>query len=196
MTDIPGYEGLYCINMSGDVFAPPRTWRSGKGNTRHHDGLWITARLDHKGYPRLVLTRDGRSKQWLVHRLVAIAFLPNPLNKPQVNHMDGNPANPRVGNLEWATAAENSQHAYRTGLHVARFGDDAPTNILTSSQVRIIKGLLAQGVRPIDIAHISGLARKNIYNVKEGVAWKETSTPDRHVCLHEARDFGVQASDS
>lgn len=63
------------------------------------------------GYPQIRIRLDGKERQYSVHRLVAEAFIPNPDNKPQVNHIDGNKQNPSADNLEWVTAKENVRHA-------------------------------------------------------------------------------------
>lgn len=73
---------------------------------------------DHKGYNRLTMRVNGKPKTIKAHRLVAQAFIPNPENKPQVNHMDGNKTNNLVQNLEWVTNYENAQHALKTGLYI------------------------------------------------------------------------------
>jgi len=69
-----------------------------------------------KGYPIVYLRKNGKSHVLTVHRLVATAFIPNPDNKPQVNHIDGNKTNNYVDNLEWCTNSENMDHAIRMGL--------------------------------------------------------------------------------
>ena len=68
------------------------------------------------GYYHVGLKSEGKLSFQLVHRLVAKTFIPNPDNKPQVNHKDGNKLNNCVSNLEWVTPSGNMQHAYRTGL--------------------------------------------------------------------------------
>ena len=62
------------------------------------------------------LWKDNKKKHQLVHRLIAQAFIPNTHNKPQINHIDGNPLNNNIENLEWVTDSENKYHAHRTGL--------------------------------------------------------------------------------
>ena len=68
------------------------------------------------GYFFVSLFQNGKNKIFLLHRLVAEAFIPNPDNLPVVNHIDGDKTNPKVNNLEWCSYSENTQHAHRTGL--------------------------------------------------------------------------------
>lgn len=69
-----------------------------------------------KGYESIALSVKGKVYKRLIHRLVAMAYINNPQNLPQVNHIDGNIRNNNVSNLEWVTNKENTQHAYDTGL--------------------------------------------------------------------------------
>lgn len=72
-----------------------------------------------RGYLVFSCMINGKRKLVNVHKCVAIEFIPNPNNLPQVNHIDGNKSNPRMDNLEWVTASENNLHARRTGLHTS-----------------------------------------------------------------------------
>lgn len=114
--DIKEYEGLYQVSNLGRVRSCKREikMRNQFTGIEYYLNPWT----DNKGYKRADLMKNGKKKSKQVHRLVAEAFIENPYNKPQVNHIDGNPKNNNVSNLEWNTAKENSQHAIRTGLKV------------------------------------------------------------------------------
>lgn len=76
----------------------------------------IKHQMDKDGYYRVNLYNKGQHTKQFVHRLVAMAYLPNIKNLPQVNHKDGNKENNQVDNLEWVTARENVVHSYKVGL--------------------------------------------------------------------------------
>lgn len=87
------------------------------GNVSNSDGFVLKARpIGLRGYLAVRICRNGKTKILYVHRLVAEAFIPNPENKPVVNHIDGNKLNNDFTNLEWVTWSENLQHAYDLGL--------------------------------------------------------------------------------
>lgn len=77
---------------------------------------YLTPKRNHDGYLRIQIWDKGKCSFVAIHRLVAQEYIPNPENKPFVNHINGNKQDNRVENLEWCTQKENIQHAFKTGL--------------------------------------------------------------------------------
>lgn len=105
--DITGYEGLYQVSNLGNVMSL---------NWNHTNTGRLIKPFNNGGYPRVTFRVNGTSKNFLVHRLVADAFLPNEQGKETVNHIDGDKRNNCISNLEWATRGEQTAHAIKTGL--------------------------------------------------------------------------------
>ena len=99
--DIKGYEGLYQVSNLGMVYS----FKSNK---------YLKKLNNTGGYLRVQLCKHGKVTNQSIHRIVAEAFIPNPDNKPQVNHIDENKENNMVSNLEWVTAKENCNHGTRS----------------------------------------------------------------------------------
>ena len=128
------------------------------------------------GYRDVVLPCIGENgvkvlKHKLIHRLVAEAFIPNPENKPQVNHIDGNTLNNHVPNLEWNTSLENIQHAIRTGLLKAK-GEDSSNATITNDTARLIIQELLNGKRVIDISKKYDVHKSVVSGIKYKRNWK------------------------
>ena len=114
--DIEGYEGLYQVSTCGNIKSLAKPRKNGNGRSYTQKEKLLKQTFTSTGYKKVELYKDGKRKGFKVHRLVAIAFIPNPDNKPEVNHIDGNKINNNIDNLEWVTSSENSIHAYETGL--------------------------------------------------------------------------------
>lgn len=111
--DIKGYEGMYQVSSHGRVKSLDRVIQLVNGGQRTLKGKLISPAPHTRGYVQAPLSKDGVTTRFLIHRLVAEAFIPNPQNKPQVNHKDEVKTNNRLENLEWFTQIENINYGTR-----------------------------------------------------------------------------------
>lgn len=114
----------------------------------------------------------GKQTRRHVHRLLAIAFIPNPHNKEEVNHIDGDKLNNNLTNLEWVTKKENAQHAQRIGLSHRPVGEDNGRAVLDEQQVLEIYHKLLDGVSNLALSREYGVERSTIASIKQRKAWK------------------------
>ena len=153
--DIPGYEGKYQVSSLGRV------------KSFVNKGLILKAADKGQGYMKVSL---GYGHQYYVHRLVAMAFLPNQENRPQVNHKNCNPSDNRLVNLEWVTRKENLGHASRNGR--LRVGKKHHYGKLTPGQVRKIRAYAQQGVSNLALGRQFKVTATTIANIKAGKVYK------------------------
>lgn len=133
--EVPNIEGLIVSNY-GHV----------RGKDREGSIQWLTQHISKKGYSIICY----KYKQYRVHRLVGFAFIPNPKNKPEINHLDGNKLNNHYKNLAWSTSSENNRHSYhvldndsqyiKREVLIYKDGELYKTAISVRHAARLIKG--------------------------------------------------------
>lgn len=163
---ISGYEKLYEISNYGRV----KSFQNGK--------LMILKAIPLNGYFVVNLYKNKIKRQFLVHVLVAKAFIPNPNGKPYVNHLDGNKMNNCLSNLEWATIAENVRHAYKLGLIKQKSGCEHQDAKLTEEQVRYVRKVCIPGDSQFGfraLARIFNLTDITIANLYYGKTYKNVT---------------------
>ncbi len=156
---------------------------NGKLAARGVAGTFLTPRRAWKRLDYLVVSLRCPKSAWgsrkfLVHRLVAQAFLPNPTGKPAVNHKDSDPANNHVGNLEWCTFKENTRHAYDKGIVPRppyKIGLSHGMAKLNAKSVRRIRRLALRGEKSPGIAAKIGVHKSTVERVLNGRRWSEVT---------------------
>ena len=158
-----GYEGSYEVSDNGQVRSLDRV-----SCGRNQKGKVLSQHSHHKTrYRTVVLSKEGKSFCVQVHRLVAKAFIPNPSNKPMVNHRDLSRANNRVSNLEWVTRQENMDHA----ADVILKGEQCHTAKLTRDKVRQMRQRHAEGKSVASIARANGIGYHCAYRAIMRITW-------------------------
>ncbi len=125
---VEGSNGEYLVSEFGDV-----------RSLKNHGDRLLKKRISPDGYVWYILQINGKPKTMRANRLVARAFIPNPENKPTVNHKDGDKKNNHVSNLEWATRNEQMAHAYKFHLKKPMQGVLQKKHVLTEKDVKEIR---------------------------------------------------------
>lgn len=157
--------GLYSVTPNGDIIShvrrKPRTLKQS---------------LMDDGYTRVGLSCDGIVRYVKVHRIVAIAWIENPDDKPFVNHKDGRKTNNAPWNLEWSTTAENNEHARETGLVTYAKGEKLPHTKLTERQIAEIRALAAtKTLTQKEIGARYDIKQNTVSMIVNRKNWKELS---------------------
>jgi hypothetical protein len=153
--DIKGYEGRYQVSNLGRV-KNIKTGRVLKPGIRC-------------GYPSVSLCKHNKGKNKLIHRLVAEAFILNPEDKPQVNHINGIKYDNRLDNLEWNTRSENGLHSYNSGLQISQKGEVHGKAKLTEEDILTIR---SSNLSRKELAILYNISLSSIYNIIDRRVWK------------------------
>jgi len=159
MIEIKKIEGTkYSISSDGILIGPKSV---------------VKPNIKSTGYCEVCIYSGKTRKYWRLHRLVATIFIPNPENKPFVNHIDGNKLNNAVNNLEWVTHQENMNHAKETGLVLSL--ENNPRATFNNEQIHEVCRLLEQGYRNCDLADIFGVEKHIISSIRYGLTFSGIS---------------------
>lgn len=173
--DIPGYEGNYQISNTTQVKSLPKIVMRKNGSPLTIKGSVLGLSRRDDGYLVVWLFGSGKKgRSYLVHRLLALAFIPNPDGKEEVNHKDGNKWNNTLSNLEWVTHAENMKHASINGLTggLPRPGSSNPSATLDENEVRVIrKRYVQEKITQRELAELFGVNQVTISDIIIRKTW-------------------------
>lgn len=146
--DITGFEGLYKIGDYGTVVSLAKEIHRANGGTRLQPEMILKHCIVRGGYHRVTLFKEKKRFRIMVHRLVAMHFIRNPENKPEVNHLFGDKNDNSASSLEWATRSENGKHAYRIGLKRPQYSRLGTFNELNGRSKKILQlSLLGEKIK-------------------------------------------------
>jgi hypothetical protein len=158
---IKGFEGIYEIDLSGNVYSVLRQRYNSLGRLYTYKPKRIKPIAHETGYQVVNLCLDGEIRTIRLHRIIAEHLIPNPHNKPFVNHKDGNKANNVISNLEWVTELENTEHAIKSGLFKVN-GFDNPYSKFTQEDALIMQRLELYGLSKVEIGKVFSCNRNTV----------------------------------
>lgn len=162
---IEGFDD-YTVTEGGDILSNKR-----------REQRKLKPDLNKEGYLRVVLSSNGETFRYSIHRLVAIHFIQNPENKPFVNHIDGNKQNNNVENLEWCDCSENTKHAFDNMLRI--HGENAPNAQLSDDVVIKVCELIQSGKRRKEILDLNlhdKLTKSKFDDIRSRKCWIRISS--------------------
>ncbi len=160
------HESAYQVSSLGRVRSLSRFRRGRGGHPVRVNARLLKQAVAGAGYSTVCL---GAGSSVMVHRLVAIAFIPNPDGMPEVNHKDGNKKNNRVGNLEWVSHAGNGRHAAKNGL--LAIGSRHGQSVLIEAQIPVIRQRVAGGESIRSVARELSVGSETVRAVITGRTW-------------------------
>lgn len=166
---IKNYEGFYEVSDKGRVRSLDRYVNGKHKNKAFRKGRVLKPEKVQAGYYRVELQKNGFKKRLYVHRLVADSFIPNPHNKPQVNHINSMRDDNIVYNLEWVTPKENIIHGVEHGD--VKYGENHPKSKLSKKRVLEILELKKGGMYPKGISEVTGINISTVGNIYYKKAW-------------------------
>lgn len=171
--DIPNYEGYYQVSTFGRVKSMPK-WLNIKKGQRQTKEIIIANTNNGTGYLICSLSKDGKRKSILTHRLVALTFIENKDKTKEVNHIDGNKKNNFASNLEWVTRQENIDHSWDKKLTKC-IGETHHSSVLNNNIVREIRSEYSAGnYTTQQLANKFNINRRTIWNVVERHTWNHS----------------------
>lgn len=169
---IPGYEAYYAVSPDGRVFSYPKNPRSrgARNGGTSHFGKWLKPQMSKTGYHVQYLSPPTGRKRLFMHRLVAMAWIPNPLNLPFINHLNCNKTDNRVANLEWCTKLQNAKHC--VAMKRQPSGERHGHAKLTSQNVIEIRAARRNGLTWKELARKFGVSITAATFAGKGKTWR------------------------
>lgn len=171
VTYIYGYNGLYSISDHDRILSHPKTIIYSNGRIHKYDEK-ILKLNNSNGYRSVSLILDKTKQTHMCHILVGTHFIPNPENKPFINHIDGDRSNNYFLNLEWSTNSENQLHAYNILGRKAVNGELNGQSKLTTRDIIQIRHLYSQGNTLREIGIIYNVCQESIRKIVRSKTWK------------------------